>query len=818
MRAAERHEYALPDLLQWGHLVDSGIVLCKDGSLLAGWSYTAPDTGGLDDEEINAIAERVSAALARLGGTGWACWFDFVRTPVEEYPEPAASCFLDPVSRAVDAERRTYFLTPGAHYTNSLFWLVQFTPPAKAGRLHDFVFGEGDRKTGYAGRVLAEFKDTLDRLENVIAGVVHLHRLGTRRVRDDAGTAHHRDDLVNYLRFALTGEPLDLNLPPAGTYLDSVLGAPDFWPGHPLLLGGVRDGLLVRAIGIDGFPPESYPGILGALNEMPFPLRFSLRFIALDAVDAKKALDRGRKKWAQQLRGLIAQLFQLQHGAVNQDAATMAAEASAALGAASSGLLAFGYFTPVVVIADHDNAALDAQVTVVVKEIERQGFAARVEQWNNTEAWLGSLPGHRYPNVRRPLIHSRSLADLLPLSSPWTGQDVAPCPLYPPELPPLLVAETAGATPINVNLHVDDVGHTLIFGPTGAGKSVLLATIAMQARRYPGATICAFDKGRSMLTTVLACGGLHHDIGADAGGPAFCPLSVLETDADLAWAQEWIAVCFELQAGRPPVPGEREAIHRAMLLLRDSDRRTLTDFVATVQSDSVRDALRHYTLEGPAGRLTDADVDGIADSDFTVFEIGELMGMGERQLIPVLLYLARRFERSLHTQPAFLLLDEAWIMLGHPVFRAKIREWLKELRKVNCAVVLATQSLSDATRSGILDVLVESCPTKILLPNDKAGVGGTPDQPGPRDLYRKLELNDAQIETIKSAAKKRDYLLVQGGQSRLFDLALGPVALAFVGVSSKVDIARVRRLIEREGAAWPTAWLKERGIEHDALA
>ena len=117
------------------------------------------------------------------------------------------------------------------------------------------------------------------------------------------------------------------------------------------------------------------------------------------------------------------------------------------------------------------------------------------------------------------------------------------------------------------------------------------------------------------------------------------------------------------------------------------------------------------------GHLLDAEEDGLSLSDFTVFEIEELMNLGEKYALPVLLYLFRRIERSLHGQPAAIILDEAWLMLGHPVFRAKIREWLKVLRKANCLVLMATQSLSDAANSGILDVIVESTATKIFLPN-----------------------------------------------------------------------------------------------------
>ncbi len=312
-----------------------------------------------------------------------------------------------------------------------------------------------------------------------------------------------------------------------------------------------------------------------------------------------------------------------------------------------------------------------------------------------------------------------------------------------------------------------------------------------------------------MLATVLACGGRHYDIGGNEGAPAFCPLSVLDTDADLAWAEDWASICFELQTGTARTPAQRDAIHRALELLRaPGSERTLTHFVSQIQDETVREALRFYTLEGPLGRLLDAEQDGITKSRFSAFEIGDLMGMGERSLIPVLLYLFRRFERSLRGQPAYLLLDEAWVMLGHPAFRAKLQEWLKVMRKANCAVVLATQSLSDASRSGILDVLVESCPTKIFLPNEEAAL------PGVREKYHELGLNEAQIEIIRSATKKRHYYIVSPEGRRLIDLGLGHVELAFAGVSSPAEIERVRHIAEAKGPTWPFAWLKEKGIEY----
>jgi type IV secretion system protein VirB4 len=228
--------------------------------------------------------------------------------------------------------------------------------------------------------------------------------------------------------------------------------------------------------------------------------------------------------------------------------------------------------------------------------------------------------------------------------------------------------------------------------------------------------------------------------------------------------------------------------------------------VSGVQAREVKDALVHDTVDGPMGQLLDAEEDGLALGMLQTFEVEQLMTMGERNLVPVLLYLFRRIEKRLTGAPSLIVLDEAWLMLGHPIFRDKIREWLKVLRKANCAVVLATQSISDAERSGIIDVLKESCPTKICLPNGAAREGGT------REFYERIGFNERQIEIVASAIPKREYYVASPEGRRLFDMALGPVALSFAGASGKADLKRIRQLHETVGESWPVEWLKERGV------
>jgi type IV secretion system protein VirB4 len=352
-----------------------------------------------------------------------------------------------------------------------------------------------------------------------------------------------------------------------------------------------------------------------------------------------------------------------------------------------------------------------------------------------------------------------------------------------------------------------------VFGPTGSGKSTLIALIAAQFRRYEGAQIFAFDKGLSMLPLTLGAGGDHYNVGGEEGEGArlsFCPLADLSTDGDRAWASDWIETLVALQ-GVTITPDHRNAISRQIGLMASARGRSLSDFVSGVQLREIKDALHHYTVDGPMGQLLDAETDGLALGSFQTFEIEQLMNMGDRNLVPVLTYLFRRIEKRLSGAPSLIILEEAWGPLGHPKFRDKIREWLKVLRKLNCAVVLATQSISDAERSGIIDVLKESCPTKICLAN------GAAREPGTREFYERIGFNERQIEIVATAIPKRDYYVVSPEGRRLFDMALGPLTLSFVGASGKEDLKRIRSLQLEHGPEWPIHWLKTRGF-HDAAS
>ncbi|AVA16154.1 VirB4 family type IV secretion/conjugal transfer ATPase [Sphingopyxis sp. MG] len=794
----------MADLLNYAAMVDDGVIVGKNGSFMAAWLYSGDDNASSTDQQREMVSFRINQALAGLGN-GWMIHVDAPRRPAPNYSERGLSHFPDPITEMIDEERRQLFEGLGTMYEGYFVITATYFPPMLAEQKFVELMFDDDRPSptqkARTTDLIEKFKRDIVSFESRLGAALKLTRLNGHSVMNEDGSSVTQCDFLRWLQFCATGVNQPVILPSNPMYLDSIIGGQEMWTGVVPRIGRK----FVQTVSIDGFPLESTPGVLSALSELPTEYRWSTRFIFMDTHEAVKHLEKFRKKWRQKVRGFFDQVFQTNSGKIDQDALSMVEDADHAMAEVNSGLVAQGYYTSVVVLMDEDRDKVELSARQLEKAITAIGFGARIETINNLEAFFGSLPGHGVENVRRPIINTMNLADLMPTSSIWTGLNFAPCPMYPPLSPPLMQGVTNGSTPFRLNLHVRDVGHSFMFGPTGAGKSTALGLIAAQLRRYPGMSIFAFDKGMSLYPLAKAVGGKHFTVAGDDETLAFCPLAFLETKGDRAWAMDWIDTILALN-GVITTPAQRNEIGNAIVNMYESGGRTLSEFSIIIQDEAIRDAIRQYTVDGAMGHLLDAEQDGLSLSDFTVFEIEELMNLGEKYALPVLLYLFRRIERSLRGQPAAIILDEAWIMLGHPAFRAKIREWLKVLRKSNCLVLMATQSLSDAANSGILDVIVESTATKIFLPNVYARDEDT------SQLYKRMGLNPRQIDILATAIPKRQYYYVSENGRRLFELALGPVALAFVGATDKESIATIKGLEARLGPRWVDEWLSLRGV------
>ena len=280
------------------------------------------------------------------------------------------------------------------------------------------------------------------------------------------------------------------------------------------------------------------------------------------------------------------------------------------------------------------------------------------------EAWLGSLPGNPYANVRQPIVHTLNLAHMMPVSAVWAGPETN----RHLNAPPLMMAETRGSTPFRLDLHVGDVGHTLIVGPTGSGKSVLLSLLALQFRRFIGAQVILFDRGRSARAATLAMGGASIELGLE-GTLSLQPLARIDEPGEIAFALQWVTALLTNEGVRV-TPDVKDAVWTALQSLASAPRpeRTLTGLAVLIQSNALVAALAPYTLEGAYGRLLDGAAEQLALDDVLHFEMEQLM-QHKAPVPPVLTYLFHRLEARFDGRPTLLVLDEAWTFLDDAAVR-----------------------------------------------------------------------------------------------------------------------------------------------------
>ncbi|WP_024921566.1 MULTISPECIES: conjugal transfer protein TrbE [unclassified Afipia] len=781
----------LADFLPWAALIAPGVVLNKDGSFQRTARFRGPDLDSATPAELVGTTARLNNALRRLG-SGWAIFVEAQRNVANRYPD---SRFPDAVSALVDMERRAQFEEHGSHFESAYFLTLCWLPPAEdAARAEAWLY-EGRARTGVDGHeVLRGFVDRTSRVLQLIEGFVP-----DAAWLDDAET-------LTYLHACISTKRHRVRVPEIPMQIDALLVDEPMTGGLEPRLGAQH----LRTLSVIGFPTATYPGVLDELNQLAFPYRWSTRAIMLDKTDATRLLTKIRRQWFAKRKSVAAILKEVMTNEastlLDTDAANKAADADAALQELGSDMIGQAYVTATITVSDTDPATADEKLRLVEKVIQGRDFTCMVETVNAIEAWLGSLPGHVYANVRQPPVSTLNLAHMIPLSAVWAG------PERDEHLgsPPLFFAKTEGATPFRFSLHVGDVGHTLIVGPTGAGKSVLLALMALQFRRYERNQIFAFDFGGSIRAAAIGMGGDWHDLGGalsddSESSVTLQPLAAIDDAAERGWAAEWIAAILARE-GITVTPEAKEHLWTALTSLASAppSERTLTGLSVLLQSSALKQALRPYCLGGPFGRLLDAEAEHLGDAPVQAFETEGLIGSAAASA--TLSYLFHRIEGRLDGSPTLLIIDEGWLALDDIGFAQQLREWLKTLRKKNASVVFATQSLADIEDSAIAAAIIESCPTRLFLPNERA------IEPQITAVYRRFGLNDRQIEIVSRATPKRDYYCQSRRGNRLFELGLGDAALAFVAASSKTDQVTIAELVAEHGRdGFAAAWLRRKG-------
>ncbi len=795
----KKKEVGFPNLVQYFMLAGEGILLTKDGSFMTSFYYRPPDMAASSDHEKEALSRYINDVLSMLG-TGWLIHVDLIKLPVSSYG--LRENYTDPMLLVLELERRVNFETKGGHFDIIYAITLTYKPPVLLDKKYEklFISNSPDEKLSSGmSRLLKEFRQMTSEFEAALGSHVEVRRMSSK-------------ELLEYLHYCITGRYVAINVPERPVFLNHLLGAYDFTGG----LSPKIDEKNIGIVAIIGFPQISFSGMLEFLQSLPFEFRFSSRFIILDSVDAEQHLRKVLIKWHNKqlsFRDLVLETVapgsESQYG--NMEAANKASDAHQAITLAQEGNVRFGYYTAVISVMCEDKKECHRRLEIIRDILRANSFPARIETVNAIEAYRGSLPGDSQCNVRQPLIHSLNLSHIISLHGIWSGQAVNPNPKFPKDSPPLLLASTTGGVPFYFNNYVEDVGHTLISGPTGSGKSTLLALIATQFLRYKNSQVFFFDRKYGFYALSEAVSAEHYDIMADENSLTFCPLQEIEDKSELMWAAQWLEQLISLQ-GVTITPEKRQAILEGLEALKADKIKSLSNFFLSIQDREIRMALEPFTSvkNGVMSDLMDGSKDTVLKGCIQVFEMGKLLEAEHRYAAPVLLYLFHQISRRLDGRPTMIVIDETWRVLDHPLFIHHLKEWLRELRRSNGCVVFCSQHVSDFLDSPIKDVIIESTPVKIYLPNSQAGT------PAEEQAYLKLGLTHTDVDYISSSIIQKHYYYTSPLGRRLIDLELGPVFLSFMGRNNVEDIRKIKALKQQFLDKWPAEYLRINNLNDHA--
>lgn len=788
-----REKESLKNHMPFGRLIEPGIVVNKDGGLMRSFRFRGPDLDSTSKEHLGIITYQLNSTFSTLG-TGWVLYFESQRHPSTSYATDVY--FPDAASQAIDDERRTCFES-GTCYENDYFLTLYWRPPIDVeGKLKELMIEGEQRKQVNAEEHLRYFIDQTNKIQTVLRS---LQIPETEDLGMD-GTATYLHSVVSPVRHAI-------KIPATSMLLDSLLFDSDFVGGQKSLLRDYH----IRVVVPMSFEGISEFGQFNEFNRLTFPYRFVTRYFFLDKVDALKELNTRLRHWKSKLKSFVTTVREAAFGPSNNteenlNAKHRVAEITEAIRSVEADEVGYGFYSNMIVVSDKDQDTAKAKAEEIRSKFLAVNIGAQIEEMNAIDAWFGSIPGNVCCHVRRPMISTGNLVHMLPLTDMWSG------PQRNDHLngPPLIYTLTDGNSPFRLDLHYKDVGHSMLIGPTGSGKSVHLNLIAAQFLKYERSTVIIFEAGGSSRVLTEAVGGRYYNLGNESETElSFQPLAQISNPNERTWAAEWLYDFLRMEEYTVN-PEVKMIMEDALKTLAGMpvELRTLSGLVSNIQDQSLRDALRALTVDGPYGRIFDGSVDTLSFGRWQVFEMETLMKF-PLIVSPAMMYMFHRIEQLIvrDSDPLRINLDEAWKYFKNATFSAKIEEWLKVLRKYNGSVTFATQDLDAVTKHPIFSTILNNCFSRIFLPNPNAF------EKNNRETYRAFGLSDQQLSIIANAISKQHYYFTSVLGSRLYDLSLGPVAMALCGSTNSADQEDCVRLLAEYGQEhFLDHWLRFKGV------
>ena len=800
----------LSTYIPWIAMIDEGVILNKNGTFQKTLKFRGYDLDSATIYELQNSNGRLNNILARFEGN-WTMHIEARRVHSKEYESTEIENFA---LKLIDNERKSKFQS-GTYFESEYYLTLTYLTPVDTEKKLKNFFIEEEKTAENIDKSLENFKKEFKEIKGLFKDLfLEVQELS-------------KEETYEYLYSCVSIKNHKIIVPEVPMYISNYLCDSDMVGGLKPKLGNKH----MRCISLQGFPNFTVPCMFDELNRLGFEYRWVTRFMFLSKQEALSKLE---KKWKATFSGRISMLKRVmmeltgdkEPTKIDEDALEKADEINTQLNLTRADILAQGFYCCAIVVYGDTSEEVDDRALEIEKTINKLGFITINETVNCVETFLGAIPGNIYNNIRTPILNTVSLCHLLPTSSVWAGDK------WNKELnmPPLVYTQTKGSTAFRFNLHVGDIAHTCIIGPTGAGKSTALGLINAQYKKYPNSQVFIFDKGGSARILTYAVGGTFFDLGVDnltfqplrgigilkdnleeeerkmksskeKNGGIFSELDkqkILNKEKErayreLEWANEWVLEIF-IQENIELNQVQKTKIWQALELLATSEEkfRTISNLRTSLNDRELKDTLEKYTIKGALGRYFDSDEENFTFSDWQVFEMEKIMNV-KSAVTPLLSYLFHKVEEKLTGPPSLIVLDECWLFFDNEQFAGKIREWLKVLRKKNTGVIFATQELGDIMNSKLFTTILDACLTKIFLPNANAMSDNY------SVIYRKFGLNGKEIEIISESTPKKEYYYKSPKGSRLFELVLGENTLKLVGANDPEIQKEAKELYELVG-------------------